>query len=226
MFYWGAAENTSPLYTAPTRPAPVRGSTVSASLCSTQSAQHCLHRIAPECHSEPSVQVVVDALPAKLAEALLSLLLEDSLTYSRGRWRIFDQLKDMPRSTCHYALDSQARSLFVPVLFLYSRRMSLALRRALVMPVNGTPAPVLPRFLESRLLSSFCLVPLRSQSHLAQAIDRAGDCEEDLVTARAASPTLREAADIVNRLVQQRQVCSKPGSARTHRQAIKQRARR
>ena len=99
----------------------------------TQFTQHCLHRIAPEeCHTEPSVQVVVDALPAKLAEALLSVLLEDSLTYSRGRWRIFDQLKDMPRSTCHYALDSQARSLFIPVLLLYSRRYELGAQAGLL----------------------------------------------------------------------------------------------
>lgn len=114
----------------------------SASHCSTDTVcKHRLHRIAPECHSEPSVQVVVDALPAKLAEALLSVLLEDSLTYSRGRWRIFDQLKDMPRSTCHYALDNQARSLFVPVLLLYPRRYEFGAQAALVTPVNGTPAP-------------------------------------------------------------------------------------
>ena len=52
-------------------------------------------------------QVVPHALPAPLAAALLQELLQDSSTYKRGKWRIFQQLKDMPRTNCHYILDAQ-----------------------------------------------------------------------------------------------------------------------
>ncbi len=56
-------------------------------------------------------QVLSDVLPAKLCATLLSVLLADSLTYRRGKWRIYGEHKEMPRSTCHYALDSEVRTL-------------------------------------------------------------------------------------------------------------------
>ncbi len=56
-------------------------------------------------------QVLSDALPAKLCATLLSVLLADSLTYRRGKWRIYGEHKEMPRSTCHYALDAEVRTL-------------------------------------------------------------------------------------------------------------------
>ncbi len=44
-----------------------------------------------------------------------------------------------------------------------------------------------------------------------QAIERAGDCAEDLAAARPAPPVLREAARLVERLVQLRQArCCSP----------------
>jgi len=56
-------------------------------------------------------QVLSDALPAKLCATLLSVLLADSLTYRRGKWRIYGEHKEVPRSTCHYALDAEVRTL-------------------------------------------------------------------------------------------------------------------
>ena len=121
-------------------------------------------------------QVVPDALPARLAAALLKELLQDSLTYRRGKWRIFQELKDTPRTNCHYILDDQVcTSRFAACCISHTSQFSTQ-------------------------TGSLCL-------GTEQAVESAGECAEDLHSARAAPAALREAANCVNCLVQQRQVC-------------------
>ena len=84
-------------------------------------------------------QVVPHALPAQLAAALLLELLQDSTTYKRGKWRIFQQLKDMPRTNCHYVLDAQVCT---------TRRADFAI----IVPPTGLATPKGPAQSHSQLL--------------------------------------------------------------------------
>ena len=71
-------------------------------------------------------EVVRNALPPKLADQLLQLLLGDSATWNRGTWYIFGKKHDAPRTSSYYTLHKtnvrdQDYSLATEIHLLYLR---------------------------------------------------------------------------------------------------------